>query len=411
MPSLSLDLFVARQPIFNLGGDVEGYELLYRRGAGSVAADGASTRQMSVDVIIQSLLEIGLERITLGRTAFLNFSREMLVSDFYDLLDRSAVIVELLEDVKADEEVVQVCQRLVKAGYRLALDDYEPNDGREALLDLAEIVKIDVLNRSADDIRAVVEPLSGRNLRLLAERVETAEVRDECRQMGFELFQGYFFARPELITKRGTSVDHMLIIQLMNLLRDEAVEDSELEEGFRRDPSLSHKLLRMVNAASFGVHGVDSILQAIRLLGRLTLHRWLAILLVSSFATRGGVDTELVQAAILRARFCELLGENTRKAPGGTLFMIGLFSRMDALFGAPMDEVLSEIDLAPEVKMALLRREGPYADWLRLAEAYEEGDWERMSDVATKLGVAPLAVPNLYLESVDWTRERLQITT
>lgn len=411
MPSSSLDLFVARQPIFNLGGDVEGYELLYRRGAQSVAADGPSTRQMSVDVIIQSLLEIGLERITLGRTAFLNFSREMLVSDFYNLLDRSTVIVELLEDVKADEEVVRVCERLVKAGYRLALDDYEPDDGRQALLGLAEIIKIDVLNRSFDDVRAVAEPLARRNLRLLAERVETAEVRDECRRMGFELFQGYFFAKPELITKRGTSVDHLLIIQLMNLLRDDAVEDVELEGSFRRDPSLSHKLLRMVNAASFGVHGVDSILQAIRLLGRLTLHRWLAILLVSSFAKHGGVDTELVQAAILRARFCELLGESSRKASGGTLFMVGLFSRMDALFGAPMDEVLSEIDLAPEVKMALLRREGPYADWLRLAEAYEAGDWDRVSSVTAKLNIASLDVADLYLQSMDWTGERLQAAT
>ncbi|MBW3627766.1 MAG: HDOD domain-containing protein [Gemmatimonadetes bacterium] len=408
MPSSSLDLFVARQPIFNGVGQVEGYELLYRSGAQSVAADGASTRQMSVDVIIQSLLEIGLERITLGRTAFLNFSREMLVSDFYDLLDRSTVVVELLEDVKADDEVVRVCERLVKAGYRIALDDYEPNDGRDALLGLAEIIKIDVLNRNFDDLRGVVEPLSGRKLRLLAERVETAEVRDECRQMGFELFQGYFFAKPELITKSGTSVDHLLIIQLMNLVRDDRVEDAELDGGFRRDPSLSHKLLRMVNAASFGVHGVDSILQAIRLLGRITLHRWLAILLVSSFAKRDGVGSELVQAAILRARFCELLGESTRKAPGGTLFMVGLFSRMDALFGAPMDEVLSEIDLAPEVKMALLRREGPYADWLRLAEAYEAGDWEQVSTVTTELGISPLNIPDLYLQSVDWTRERLQ---
>jgi c-di-GMP-related signal transduction protein len=119
------------------------------------------------------------------------------------------------------------------------------------------------------------------------------------------------------------------------------------------------------------------------------------------------VNTELVQAALLRARFCELLGETSRKAPGGTLFMIGLFSRMDALFGAPMDEVLSEIDLAPEVKMALLRREGPYADWLRLAEAYEAGDWDQMSAVSAKLAIASLDVPSLYLAAVDWTRERL----
>ena len=406
MPTPSLDLFVARQPIFDLGGNVEGYELLYRQGQQSVAAEGASTAQMSVDVIIQALLEIGLERITLGRVAYLNFSRDMLVSDFYDLLDRRLVVIEVLEDVPADVPVMEVCERLARGGYQIALDDFVPGDGRDLLLNYASIVKIDVLNRSEEELREVVTPLISKKVRLLAERVETAEVRDMCERLGFQLFQGYFFARPELISKRGTSVDQMLIIQLMNLLADETAGDAELEEAFRRDPSLSHKLLRMVNAASFGTSGLDSILQAIRLLGRIALHRWLAVLLVSSFARRGGVDSELVHAAILRARFCERLGEATRKAPSGTLFMIGLFSRMDALFGAPMDEVLSEVHLAPEVKMALLRREGPYANWLRLAEAYEVADWDTMSAVAAALSLSTLDIPELYLEAVEWARER-----
>lgn len=399
---------MARQPIFNLAGDVEGYELLYRRGQQSVAAEGASTGQMSVDVIIQSLLEIGLERITLGRAAYLNFSRQMLVSDFYDLLDRRSVVIEVLEDVPGDAEVVDVCDRLMRRGYQIALDDFVPGDGRDVLLDFASIVKIDVLNRSEEELRAVVTPLAKRKVRLLAERVETAEVRTMCEGLGFQLFQGYFFARPELIAKRGTSVDQMLIIQLMNLLADENAGDAELEEAFRRDPSLSHKLLRMVNAASYGTHGLESILQAIRLLGRIALHRWLAVLLISSFARRGGVDTELVHAAILRARFCERMGDATRKAPPGTLFMIGLFSRMDALFGAPMDDVLSEVHLAPEVKMALLRREGPYAGWLKLAEAYETADWDAMAGIAAALGISTLDVPGLYFESLEWARERAQ---
>jgi EAL and modified HD-GYP domain-containing signal transduction protein len=406
LPSSSLDLFVARQPIFDLRGEVDGYELLYRRGSASVAAEGASTRQMSVDVIIQALLEIGLDRITSGKLAWLNFSREMLVSDVYDLLDRHSVVIELLEDIKADEEVVRVCERLKHSGYRLALDDYVPDDGRDELLPLASIIKIDVLNRSEEELRAVVEPLAPYAVRLLAERVETAEVRDMCLELGFELFQGYFFARPEVITKRGTSVEQMLIIKLMNLLRDEYTTDDALEEAFRGDPSLSHKLMRMVAAASFGGVGVDSIIQAIRLLGRLALYRWLAVLLVSSFATHGGVDAELVHAAILRARFCELMGQN-RRGQGGTLFMVGLFSRIDLLLGMSMDEVLSEIELAPDVAMALLRREGPYANWLRLAEAYETGDWDEMSRLSAALGMSPLDIPGLYLDSLEWARERV----
>ena len=402
-----MDLFVARQPIFDTRGELEAYELLYRRGAGSLAADGESTGQMSLDVIIQSLLGIGLDQITRGKTSFLNFSRDMLLSGCYDLLDRNAVVVELLEDVEADDEVVAACERLTTAGYRLALDDFEPGAGHEVLLPLAEIIKVDVLNRSADEVRAVAEPLKRRGLRLLAERVETAEVRDSCTEMGFELFQGYFFSRPEVIARRGASVEQTGIVRLMNLLGDERAGDQEIEEAFRGDPSLSYKLLRMVNAASHGGHGIDSILHAVRLLGRTALHRWLALLLASSLATRGGIDTELVHAAILRARLCELLGARTGRAPSGTLFMVGLFSRMDALMRTPMEDIVAEINLSEEVKAALLHRRGPYASWLELAEAYEAGEWETMSSVASTLGISPLEIPEIYIESVQWARERL----
>lgn len=405
-----MDLFVARQPIFNLAGELNGYELLYRRGSQSQAADGESTEQMSLEVIIQSLLEIGLEHITRGRPGFLNFSRGMLLSGSYELLDANHVVVELLEDVEADAAVVAECQRLVRKGYRLALDDYMPGSGHEALLDLAKIVKVDVLNRTEEEVRAVVEPLRRPGLRLLAERVETAEVRDFCRGLGFHLFQGYFFSRPEVIAGRGASVEQNTIIQLMNLLHDETATDQQIEDAFRRDPALSYKLMRMVKAAAQGAQGIDSIAHALRLLGRMALHRWLALLLVSSLAKQGGIDTELVHAAVLRARLCESLGEATGRATG-PLFMVGLFSMMDALLHAPMGEILERINLSDEVREALLQREGPYADWLRLSEAYEAGEWDRMSRLSTSMGVSPLEVPALYLDSLHWARERLTSLT
>lgn len=402
-----MDLFVARQPIFDLSGDLGGYELLYRRGSLSQAADGTSTSQMSLDVIIQSFLEIGLDRITRGKVGFLNFSREMLVGGSWELLDPRAVVIELLEDVPADDEVVAACERLVAAGYRLALDDFVSGGPHERLLGLAEIIKVDVLNRPVEELRAVVAPLHERKLRLLAERVETAEVRDACVSLGFELFQGYFFSRPELISRKGISVEHASIVQLMNLLRDEEVSDTEVEEAFRRDPSLSYKLLRMVNAAAYGGRGIESILHAVQLLGRASLHRWLALLLASSLASQGEMDGERVHTAVLRARLCERLGEAAGNHASGPLFMVGLFSMMDALLGTPMDELLSKINLADEMQEALLHRQGPLADWLRLVEAYEAGNWEAVTRLSTALGVSPLEVPELYLEALGWVRERV----
>lgn len=403
-----MDLYVARQPIFDLHGQTVAYELLYRRTGESHRADGTSRNQMSLDVIIQAFLEIGLGRLTEGKLAFLNFSREMLLNGSYELLDPEAVVIELLEDVEADPWVVAACRRLVERGYRLALDDFAVDGRHEPLLEIAEIVKVDVLGRSASELRTTAEPLRRKGARLLAERVETAEMRDACRRMGFELFQGYFFSRPEIVAKKGVPVELTSLLQLMNLLQSETVTDHEIEDAFRRDPSLSYKLLRMVNAASQGARGVDSILHAVQLLGRAALHRWLALLLASSLAAQSGVDEALVYAAVLRARLGELLASASgQTSNAGRLFLTGLFSRMDALLRAPMDEVLSRVDLTADVKEALLHRTGPYAEWLALIEAYERADWETMIDLCETVGVPAEELPQIYIQSLSWTREQV----
>lgn len=404
-----MDLHVARQPIFDLRGQTVAYELLYRRTGESLSADGTSRSQMSLDVVVQTFLEIGLPRITQGKLGFLNFSREMLLNRSYDLLDRDAVVIELLEDVEVDARVRAACERLVRRGYRLALDDFTGAGGHDALLPLAEIVKLDVLDRPFEEIRAVVQPLRRHGVRLLAERVESAEVRDACRAMGFELFQGFFFGRPEIVGKRGVPVEPTSLLQVMNRLQDEEVSDQEIELSFGRDPRLSYKLLRMVNAASRGTRGVESIQHAVRLLGRGTLHRWLALLLASSLAARSGMDAELVHSAVLRARMCELLaGVSGHGTAAGSLFLTGLFSRMDALLHASMDEVLSRVDLTETVREAVLYREGPYAEWLALIEAYEAGDWERLAELSAHLGVPPAELPGIYVESLSWAREQVR---
>lgn len=403
-----MDLFVARQPIYDLKGELAAYELLYRGGAQSRGADGTSTSQMSLDVIIQSFLEMGLDRITGGHLGYLNFSRDMLLSGCWDLLDRDSVVIELLEDVDADEPVVAACRALTEAGYTLALDDFVSGGSQESLLPFAKIIKLDVLDRPLDEIREVSEPLRRQGLRLLAERVETAGVRDACRGMGFELFQGYFFSRPEIVAKKGVSVEYAAILQLINLLHDDEASDQQIEDTFRRDPSLSFKLLRMVNAASSGQSGIESISHAIRLIGRKALGRWLALLMASSLAVQGGIDGELVQAAILRARLCELLGGTSgRRGASGSLFMTGLFSMMDSLLRAPMPEILDEVDLSEDVKEALLHRGGPYAEWLGLVEAYETGDWDRVQSICSGLGISPIDLPEIYLESLSWVREQV----
>jgi c-di-GMP phosphodiesterase len=405
-----VDVFVARQPIFDTRGQLAGYELLYRRGAQSRFADGNDSQQMSVDVVIQSFLEIGVGKITGGTAGFINFGREMLLSECYTLLDPQTVVVELLEDVLADADVEAACRKMVSSGYRLALDDFVPGSSQDRLLSLADIVKVDVLHRPVEEMASLAEGLRPHGVRLLAERVETEEVHQSCRELGFELFQGYFFSRPEIIANQGTSVEQTTIIQLLNLLVDDDTNEQKVEEEFRRDPTLSYKLLRMINTAAHGGRGVESIQFAIRLLGRGTLHRWLCLLLASSLARGGGTDSELVQTAVLRARFCEMIGSSSRnRSFAGGLFLTGIFSLMDAILRIPMAELVERVDLSDAVKAALIDRTGPYAPYLTLAEMYEAGDWDAIAAAGAEVGIDPAEIPAVYLEALVWARDQMRV--
>ncbi len=402
------DVFVGRQPIFDERERLFSYELLYRAGAASARADGVSIDQMCRDTVLHTLMSIGLAPLTGGTLAFVNLTREFLMARLYELFDPKTVVVELLETVEPDAEVVAECERLVGMGYTLALDDFVNAPGYEPLLRLARIVKIDVLDRPEAELRQVAAELRPYGVRLLAERVETAEVRDRCLRLGYTLFQGYFYSRPQVVSHRELGVEQTAVVRLMNLLDDASVADGAVEDAFKGDPSLSYKLLRIANSAAFGARGVSSIGHALRMVGRKPLHRWLTLLLVSSVAAQSAVARELALQALARGRLAELVAERSgRRSEAGPLFLTGLFSLLDALLRMPMDGVLAPMHIAPEVRSALLSRSGPYAAALALVEAQEHGDWCAVDDAAAAVGIAPAAVSAAYAEALAWAAERL----
>jgi EAL and modified HD-GYP domain-containing signal transduction protein len=267
---------------------------------------------------------------------------------------------------------------------------------------------VDVLGRAESELRRAADELRPHGVRLLAERVETAEVHATCRRLGYTLFQGYFYSRPQVVSHRELGVEQGTVVRLMNLLDDPAVADADVETAFKGDPSLTYKLLRIANSAAFGGREVASIGHALRMVGRKPLHRWLTLLLVSTVASQSGVGRELALQALARGRVAELVAERAgRKADAGPLFLVGLFSLLDALLRMPMDGVLARMAIAPEVKAALLSRSGPYAAALALVEAQEHGDWAAVDDAAAAVGVAPALVSACYAEALAWAGERL----
>ena len=401
-------IHVARQPIFEHGRGLFGYELLYRRDA-SVARANGEDDHMSAEVIVSSLLGIGLHNIAGSGLAFVNFSRAELLNESWRLIDPSAVVIELLETIECTEETIAACRQMVNAGYRLALDDYAYDQKSLPLLDLASIVKVDVLGRTPSELACVTKQLEPTGVRLLAERVETAAVRDRCVDLGYELFQGYLFSKPETLSKPDVNAGQLAIMRLLNMLQDPTTTDCALDAAFQSDVALCYKLLRIVNAASMGGRGISSIPHAVRMVGRETLHRWLAVILVASLGTKGDVTHEVALTAITRARMCELLASSShgeqRYAPSA--FIVGLLSLLDVLLEVPMDRILSRLELSAEVRGALLQRDGPLGAPLQIVEQYEQANWDAARELATGSDVSDDALPNLYIDALHWAAQQI----
>jgi EAL and modified HD-GYP domain-containing signal transduction protein len=400
-------IYVARQPIFELGRRLFGYELLYRRDEKVDRAEG-DTGYMSAEVIMHALLGIGLSTIAGGGVAFVNFSRQQLLNRSWELFERKSVVIELLESVECDPETIAACRALVDAGYKLALDDYVYADQTLPLLEMASIVKVDILGKTPEEMETTARLLKPTGARLLAERVETATVRDLCANAGYTLFQGYLFSRPETLSKTDVSAGHLAVMRLLNLLRDPYTNDNALEAAFQSDLALCYKLLRIVNAAAIGGRGITSIPHAVRLIGRDALHRWLSVIMVASLGRKGDVSFELALTAMTRGRMCETIVTSRRgRGDAGSAFMVGLLSLLDVLLEIPMETILGHLELSEDVRGALLERTGPLAQPLQTVIAYERAEWDAAQDFATQAQIQPEKLPDLYVEALKWANERV----
>lgn len=412
-----MEAYVARQPIFDTRHQVVGYELLHRSNGEAQAAGPGSLSSMSAQVMVEGVLGIGLEELTGGSLAYINFPREPLLGGAADVLDPGRVVIEIHETVEPDEAVVAACEDLVARGFSLAMDDFVLQARFAPLLELAEVVKIDVLETDLVTVDDMVEEMRPFGVTLLAEKVENEVMHEDCLALGFELFQGFHYYRPEVLTSRDFSSQSLSVLRLLNLLGDMNAPDAEIQAGFQADPSLTFKLLRMVNSAALGGRGVSSIGHALRILGREILYRWLSVLLLAEGGRRSGVRAEIVESSIFRGRMCEILAASARPtadaetASAGALFLTGLFSHLDTLFQVPMEDILARIDLVEGVGAALLERKGQAGAILSVVEAYEEAKWAEAEGRLESLGGNPAVLSRSYRSAVTWAARRMELHT
>ena len=398
--------FMGRQPILDLGQQIVGYELLFRSAESLLEANFSDSQVASASVILSALADFGLQEVLGRHKGFFNVTYQMLMSDVIELLPKDQVVIELLESILLDEEVVERCRVLKALGFTLALDDHVYSKSLEELYPLVGIVKLDVQQIPADELACTVGKLRKWPLKLLAEKVESAEEYANCQALGFELFQGYYFARPVVLKQNKVDVAKITMLLLMKQMIAET-ELSEIEETFKQNPGLTYNLLRLVNSVGIGLRvPIKTLRHALMVLGLEQLKRWVTLALYASNDTNG-VQSPLLEMAAMRGKLMEQLVQSLPH-PGGKdraerAFMAGVLSLIDVLFEVSMAELVESLNLVDDVRAALLFRSGPLGDLLVLAEKLEQADFVAVNEHLDCCGLASDQLLAAQLATIAWS--------
>jgi c-di-GMP-related signal transduction protein len=393
--------FVARQTILTADEKVFGYELLFRDGVENffrhVDADAASRSTLNTSTLV------GLDVLCDGHRAFLNCTRDVLLKDYIMLLPPGQTVIEILETVPADDLVVAACRRMKAAGYLIALDDFGVNDPREALTDLADIIKVDLRATAPDEAAAMVKRYGPWRTRMLAEKVETREEFLAAKSAGFFYFQGYFFRRPEVMTAREIPANRMNYLRMLTAVSQRELDVRALENLVKSEAALCYRLLRYLNSAAFAfANEIHSVRHALSILGEREVRRW--IRLVATLGAGQGKTTDLVLAALVRARFCELLSPQIQHGDSD-LFLLGMLSLMDTILEIPMQQVIDSIPIDRESKAVLLGGSGRLRPFYQLMLAQESGEWQAVTELSSQLRLGENDVADAYWQAMQWGRQ------
>lgn len=394
---------VARQPVFDKARQIRGYELLFRGSPESVCAQFADHCLATMRVIADAYVCLG-HKMARDARIMVNFSRDGILGQLPYALPPGRTVIEFGECFLPDPALLAALEKLKAQGYQLCLDGFRETGGCEPLLAMADIIKVDVLDQTPGEVADILDLVGKNGPILLAKRVETAGLFDMARAMGFSWFQGFFFQRPEIVPGRKLASNQQSRLKLFRLIEREDMEVDKLAEIIQADVSISYRLLALLNSAAFGLpRTVDSIERAIVMLGWQPLRNWLRVVIFTDLAPRGKTR-ELAFASVQRGRFMELAAEehHARVSASG-LFLLGLFSLLDAMLDMPMREIVSSLPLDEELKEALCGERNVYADWLELAGCFETADWALLDVFVQGLGLNPARVAMCYHKALNWT--------
>jgi EAL and modified HD-GYP domain-containing signal transduction protein len=409
LPLRVRDFYLGRQPVLDRNQALFGYELLFRsaiQGEAGIDAGESGAGLSATASVIAHAAQLGLARAIGDATCFLNVDHEVLASDIFAFLPRERTVLEIGANVAPDDAVLARVRELSGHGFRFALAGIGGDSVRlQTLLPLASFVKLDLRVTPSPSLPVMVPRLQGLGKTVIAEKVETRDEYNACLGVGFDYFQGYYFARPAVLGGRKLSPSQLAVLELMNLVTSD-VDNADIERAVKRDVTLALNLLRLVNTPAVGARQrIDSIGQALLVLGRRQLQRWLQIMLYAEPATHGHNQTPLLMLATTRGRLMELLAQRLRPGQrhlGDIAFTVGIMSLMDVLFGIPMADIADQIPVSDEIRQALLGRSGFFGELLKLAESIEQSD-EDVLPALKNLSISGDDMIELEMSAFQWS--------
>lgn len=395
--------YVARQPILDARGKVFGYELLFRSGPTiTFSGDG----DLATQTVLDNTVLYGLENLAGGLPAFINCTTDALEKHLVEVLPAHRAVLEVLETLEPTPELLTACRMLKRKGFRIALDDFVWEPVWEPFLDLADFVKVDITISGPAERAALIKRMRGTRAQLVAEKVETQAEFEQTRLEGFALFQGFYFCHPIIIKNREIPTNRMIHLDLLRSLLQDPLEHLTVSELVKRDPSLTYRLLRLVNSPLFGMRNeVRSIVAALGLVGDVLFRRMATVAIASEIS--GNETSELLRMTFQRGRFCELAAPLFGLNPTEQ-YLVGILSLLPALLRAPMDSLAGFMPLREATLEALLGTHNPERSALDWIESYELGNWAQCDKVSARMGFAAAKLPEQYAEAVHWAEINLE---
>ncbi len=393
-----MDVFIARQPIFDNFRNLIAYELLYRDSEGASSFGNIDGSYATSVLVSDAITVFGLDNLTNGRPAFVNFTKKLIMDDFAYLCNADEIIIEIVEDTLVDDIFVEKIKELKNAGYRIAIDDYIGDESFDKLLEHADIIKVDIFGMPLKKRAEIAKRIEGLGKTLLAEKVETFEDFDHAVKHNYSLFQGYYLQRPKTMSKKSININPGSYAELIRELSKADPDFNVLTEGVRRNVGLTYKLLQHINTLRyFRYFRVKSIRMALVTLGLDEVRRWILLMMAKDMGNKN--NEEIIKMAFVRGLFSEKLSFKTRhKHRSSEVFIMGMFSLMDIIAEADLRGVLRDLPLEKDVTDAILGKESDIGYILEFARAFEMGDWDRLDELRGNFHISEEELGKLYID-------------